>query len=120
MLSTRFAVPIGKNAIRRQRFTSNNLPNRPNANSHHSTGSTTLRFSTSSRLATKKSDKKSSTPEDIPNTESFFKGLGMTRNTKIIVIVILSIYGTIESIFWIRVFLRWMRKDKNDESGSEA
>ncbi|TPX16783.1 uncharacterized protein E0L32_012387 [Thyridium curvatum] len=42
--------------------------------------------------------------------------LGATRRTKIVVIVALGIFGTMETIFYVKGFLRWLYPPPEDES----
>lgn len=79
-------------------------------------------FSTSRhRLATKQPPKDSSkSPEEPPPMNFSFEGLGMSRNTRIAVLVILSIFGTIESIFWISWIWELFTGKKDDGSESKA
>ncbi|KAI1486983.1 hypothetical protein F5X96DRAFT_183450 [Biscogniauxia mediterranea] len=45
-----------------------------------------------------------------------FKSLGMTRGVRIVVYTALGIFGTMETIFWIKVFWRWWTgKGEEDE-----
>ncbi|KAI0898001.1 hypothetical protein F4806DRAFT_386448 [Annulohypoxylon nitens] len=100
-------------------------PNKSIINSHIPQPSTSMvvsNFSTSSsRLAEKKPTKESpKSPEEPPPMNFSFEGLGLTKNTKIAVIVIISIFGTIETIFWIKTIWRWFSGAKNDESENKA
>ncbi|KAI1098527.1 hypothetical protein F4804DRAFT_324572 [Jackrogersella minutella] len=122
MFTTRLAMTVRNSAgaATRGRITSpykstinSNIPNPP-------TPITTSKFSTSiPKLSTKKSTQGSSkSPEEPPPMEFSFKGLDMSRNTRIVVLVILSIFGTIESIFWVKTIWRWFSGPKDDESES--
>ncbi|KAJ4856860.1 hypothetical protein T069G_07757 [Trichoderma breve] len=43
--------------------------------------------------------------EELPSFS--FEGLGMSRNVKVFVIVVLSIFGTIETWVWCKGIYRW-------------
>ncbi|KAI1404571.1 hypothetical protein F4819DRAFT_111389 [Hypoxylon fuscum] len=101
------------------------FPHRSNTNTYipkSSAHTTTLSFSTSqSRLADKESTKNSQkSPEEPPPMGFSLEGLDLSRNTKIAVIAILSIFGTIESIFWIKWIWTWLKVDKEEEPESKA
>ncbi|KAI1214893.1 uncharacterized protein F4807DRAFT_12289 [Annulohypoxylon truncatum] len=124
MSAPRFAMAVrnSANAITRGRIVS---PNKSIIDSHipqSSTGMIVSNFSTfSSRLAAKKlTEEPSKSPEEPPPMEFSFEGLGLGRNTKIAVVVILSIFGTIETIFWMKWVWRWRSGAKNDESENKA
>ncbi|KAI8965710.1 hypothetical protein F5Y11DRAFT_367619 [Daldinia sp. FL1419] len=100
-------------------------PYGPTFNSHlsnQSTRFTTSRFSTfNSALSAKKPvNDPSKQPDEIPSTGFSFEGLGMTRKSKIAVLIILSIFGTMETIFYIRWFWGWYSGTEEDETGSKA
>ncbi|KAI1139008.1 hypothetical protein F5Y05DRAFT_358779 [Hypoxylon sp. FL0543] len=121
MLAARFVLTArnGAGAVSRGRIIS---PYKPtvNMNSHISkppSSFSSLNFSTSIPGLEKKQPAKNS-PEELPAFS--FEGLGMSRNTKIAVIVILSIFGTIESIFWIKWIWNWFSGTKGDESERKA
>ncbi|KAI1410919.1 hypothetical protein F5Y13DRAFT_166559 [Hypoxylon sp. FL1857] len=122
MLATRLAVTARNSAgaVSRGRLI---FPCRPTANSHipkTSTSATSRNLSSSSPSLEKKQPTKDSpkSPEELPSFS--FEGLGMSRNTRIAVIVILSIFGTIETIFWIRWIRNWFSGTKDDEPESKA
>ncbi|KAI1377418.1 hypothetical protein F4677DRAFT_57021 [Hypoxylon crocopeplum] len=125
MLATRFAMTIRNSAgaVGRVRLVSSHSST---INSHipkPSTHMTTSKFSTSrSRLATKQPNKDDSSKqsESPPPMQFSLDGLGMSRNTKIAVIIILSIFGTMESIFYIRWIWRWLAGTKDEEPESKA
>ncbi|KAL7625404.1 hypothetical protein AAE478_004624 [Parahypoxylon ruwenzoriense] len=75
-------------------------------------------FSTRSRLSIKQpTNENSSKPPANPSLGEFsFEGLGMSRNVKIFIIAILSIFGTIETYFWVMWIRRWFAGGKDDES----
>ncbi|GIK06334.1 hypothetical protein Aspvir_001981 [Aspergillus viridinutans] len=53
-------------------------------------------------------------PQD-PEIPSFsFDSLGLSRTTKTVVLVILGIFGTIESWFWVETIWRWWKSDAED------
>ncbi|EHK20769.1 uncharacterized protein TRIVIDRAFT_213331 [Trichoderma virens Gv29-8] len=56
-------------------------------------------FSSYSHLRNKQNN------EDLPSFS--FEGLGMTRNVKLFVIAVLSIFGTIETWVWCKGIYRW-------------
>lgn len=121
MLATRFAITArnGAGAISRGIAS----PLRPKVSSHLPESSAPIasfKFSTSSSRCEKKQSTKDSSksPEELPSFS--FEGLGMSRNTKIAVIVILSIFGTIESIFWIKWISNWFSGTKEGEPESKA
>ncbi|OTA61083.1 hypothetical protein K449DRAFT_68576 [Hypoxylon sp. EC38] len=122
MLATRFVVTArnGAGAIIRGRIAS---PFKPSVNPHlpkSSAPTASLNFSTSSSKFEKKQSTKNTTksPEELPSFS--FEGLGLSRNSKIAVIVISSIFGTIESIFWIKWIWNWFSGTKDGESESES
>ncbi|KAI2608396.1 uncharacterized protein GGS25DRAFT_273923 [Hypoxylon fragiforme] len=93
-------------------------PHPPKPSSHI----TNLKFSTSrfglaatNPSTNKKSPKSPNQPEDPPPLSFSFDGLGMSRNTKLAVITILSIFGTIESFFWAKWIWRWFAGPSKDE-----
>ncbi|KAI1647228.1 uncharacterized protein F4817DRAFT_111241 [Daldinia loculata] len=101
-------------------------PYRPTLNSHLSNQSTRItasKFSTSSPgLSTKKpaNDPSKQQPDEIPPMGFSFEGLGMTRRTKIAVIIIISIFATMETIFYIRWFWGWYSGTEDDETDVES
>ncbi|KAI0840255.1 hypothetical protein F5Y06DRAFT_252171 [Hypoxylon sp. FL0890] len=117
MLATRSVVTARNSAgaVSRGRIA---FPYWPAINSYISKASTPItsfKFSTTSSRPEKKQSTKDSSkpPEELPAFS--FDGLGMSRNTKIAVIVILSIFGTIETIFWIKWIWNWFSGTKDDE-----
>ncbi|KAI1391207.1 uncharacterized protein F4822DRAFT_177484 [Hypoxylon trugodes] len=121
MLATRLATTVrtSAGAISRTRVTP------PCVNSPIPKPSTiaTSKFSTSRHThSTKKPSNGPSKPseEEIQPTPISFKDLGMTRTTKIVVLVLLSIYGTFETIFYINWFMRWWSGSEGDESETKA
>ncbi|OTB05847.1 hypothetical protein M426DRAFT_21579 [Hypoxylon sp. CI-4A] len=120
MLATRLATTArhGAGAIRRERAMPFDRP----MNSHATKllpHRTAWEFSTSTRKPeTKKANNRSPKSEEPPPMNFSFEGLGMSRNTKVAVIVILSIFGTIETIFWIKWIWRWFSGAKDDEDAA--
>lgn len=50
-----------------------------------------------------------------PEIPSFsLDSLGLSRTTKTVVIVILGVFGTIESWFWVETIWRWWKSDAED------
>ncbi|KAI0119179.1 hypothetical protein F4814DRAFT_410972 [Daldinia grandis] len=102
-------------------------PYRPTFNSHLSNQSTQIaasKFSTSSSgLSAKKptnDDPSKQRPDEIAPVGFSFEGLGMTRRSKIAVIIIISIFATMETIFYIRWFWGWYSGTEDDETESKA
>ncbi|KAL6812858.1 hypothetical protein GGI42DRAFT_313113 [Trichoderma sp. SZMC 28013] len=62
--------------------------------------STLRNFSGYNRLHNKQQNN-----EELPSFS--FEGLGMSRNVKVFVIVVLSIFGTIETWVWCKGIYRW-------------
>lgn len=61
--------------------------------------------------------RKLDTPEN-PSYPSFsLEGLGANRSVKIVLIVCLTVLGTMESIFWARAIWEWM-KGTGEEAGA--
>ncbi|KAI1452931.1 hypothetical protein F4805DRAFT_445510 [Annulohypoxylon moriforme] len=124
MFAPRFAMAVrnGAGTVTRGRIVS---PNRSITNPHISQSSTSTSISnistSSAKFATKKSTRDpQKSPEEPPPMQFGFEGLGLSRNTKIAVIVIISIFGTIETIFWVQWIWRWFSGAKNDESENKA
>ncbi|KAJ7232635.1 hypothetical protein B0H12DRAFT_189283 [Mycena haematopus] len=60
------------------------------------------------------------TPTPAPKKLDRFEELGISKNMKIVLIVILSILGTIETFVWTKGILRWYYgapKEDQDASG---
>ncbi|KAL7929323.1 hypothetical protein V8C35DRAFT_315721 [Trichoderma chlorosporum] len=51
--------------------------------------------------------------EELPSFS--FEGLGMSKNAKIFVIVVLSIFGTIETWVWCKGIYRWWNSSSEKE-----
>ncbi|OTB16848.1 hypothetical protein K445DRAFT_283926 [Daldinia sp. EC12] len=84
---------------------------------------TTSKFSTSSSSLSKNrpaNDPSNKQPDDIPPMGFSFEGLGMTRTTKIVVIIIISIFGTMETIFYAKWLWRWYSGTENNETETKA
>ncbi|KAL7807903.1 hypothetical protein V8C44DRAFT_336681 [Trichoderma aethiopicum] len=47
-----------------------------------------------------------------------FEGLGMSRNTKVFVIAVLSIFGTIETWVWCKGIYRWWNGAPKEENSA--
>ncbi|KAI1468432.1 uncharacterized protein F4812DRAFT_368434 [Daldinia caldariorum] len=98
---------------------------RPTLSSHllnQLTRVTTSKFSTSSSglSAKRPTNDPSKQPDEIPPMGFSLEGLGMTRRTKIVVIIIISIYGTMETIFYARWFWHWYSGTEDNETESKA
>ncbi|KAI0885288.1 uncharacterized protein GGS22DRAFT_163361 [Annulohypoxylon maeteangense] len=124
MFAPRFAMAVrnGAGTVTRGRIVS---PNRSIIDSHIPQSPASMiasNFSTSGSKLTEKKPTKNppKSPEEPPPMQFSFEGLGLSRNTKIAVLVILSIFGTIETIFWIKWIGRWFSGAKNDESENKA
>ncbi|KAI2623329.1 hypothetical protein GGR54DRAFT_48030 [Hypoxylon sp. NC1633] len=122
MLATRLALPFrhGATAVGRGRLVSS-YSYSFNSHTHlirPSTRAYAMMFSTTRSVLESKQPPKQD-PSKNPDIPGFsFEGLGMSRNAKIAVIVILSIYGTMESLFYIRWIWRWFEGSK--DGGSES
>ncbi|KAI0852211.1 hypothetical protein F5Y00DRAFT_227580 [Daldinia vernicosa] len=98
----------------------------PTFNSHLSNQSTRIaasKFSTSSSgLSAKKpaNEPSKQQSDETPPMGFSFEGLGMTRRTKIAVVIIISIFATMETIFYIRWFWGWYSGTEDDETESKA
>ncbi|RYO86397.1 hypothetical protein DL766_006973 [Monosporascus sp. MC13-8B] len=64
------------------------------------------------REQTKGHDDKSPGNPEIPRIS--FADLGMSRNVKVVVYVLIGIFGTIESIVWTQAIWRWFKGEKDD------
>ncbi|KAI1805471.1 hypothetical protein F4811DRAFT_514832 [Daldinia bambusicola] len=123
MLTSRFATIVRSSAgAVKSRIA---CPYRPTFSSHllsQLTRATTSKLSTSSSglSAKRPTNDPSKQPDKIPPMGFSFEGLGMTRRTKIAVIIIISIYGTMETIFYIRWFWRWYSGTEDNETESKA
>ncbi|KAI6090899.1 hypothetical protein F4821DRAFT_228148 [Hypoxylon rubiginosum] len=125
MLATRLAITARNSAgaVSRGHLVFPHTSTTPNS---HATRLSTLKltsaFSTSCYKLTAKSSPKNppKSADEIPPMEFSFKGLGMSRNTKIAVLVILSIFGTIETVFWVRWIWELFADGKDDESERKA
>ncbi|GFF79309.1 hypothetical protein IFM47457_10798 [Aspergillus lentulus] len=50
-----------------------------------------------------------------PEIPSFsFDSLGLSKTTKTVVLVILGVFGTIESWFWVQTIWRWWKSDDEE------
>ncbi|KAI1663044.1 hypothetical protein F4813DRAFT_342797 [Daldinia decipiens] len=125
MLAGRFIATArsSASAVRGRRRIAYYYPYGPTSNSHLSNQSTQItasKFSTSrSGFSTKKpanNPSKQQQPDEIPPAGFSFEGLGMTRRTKIAVIIIISIFATMETIFYIRWIWVWYSGTENDET----
>ncbi|KAI0379908.1 hypothetical protein F5Y04DRAFT_258627 [Hypomontagnella monticulosa] len=123
MLATRFAVAVRSSAgaVSRGRITSHKLTNGLYA-PKPSTQITTSKLSTSCSRLTAKDPKKdpSKSPEDPIPMGSIFKDLAISRTAKIVILIALSIYGTMEAIFYYNWFRRWWTGGDDNQSGSKA
>ncbi|CAJ2508009.1 Uu.00g091950.m01.CDS01 [Anthostomella pinea] len=89
---------------------------------------TRARLSTSTRQLSKTqhgssqhgSDPSKPQSPDDPLPSFSFDGLGMSRNVKIVVIVVLSIFGTMETVFWAKAIWRWWNKEEEEEDDDES
>ncbi|PTB77111.1 hypothetical protein M440DRAFT_1401453 [Trichoderma longibrachiatum ATCC 18648] len=55
-------------------------------------------------------------PNELPSFS--FEGLGMNRNTKVFVIAVLSIFGTIETWVWCKGIYRWWNGAPKEENSA--
>jgi hypothetical protein len=61
------------------------------------------------------------TPPQNPSLPDFsFQGLGANRTVKVIVIVCLPVFGTIESIFWVKALWAKFSPSPEEESKPEG
>ncbi|KAI2641862.1 hypothetical protein GGS26DRAFT_586254 [Hypomontagnella submonticulosa] len=124
MLAPRFAMTVRSSAgaVSRGRIASPYRLANGSYSPKPSTQITTSKFSTSySRLTTKEPKKDSSkSPEDPIPMGSIFKDLAISRTAKIVILIALSIYGTMETIFYYNWFRRWWSGDEDNQSRSKA
>lgn len=45
-----------------------------------------------------------------------FKDLGMSRNVKVFVYLVIGVLGTMESIFWAKAIWRWYKGGEEEKS----
>ena len=44
-----------------------------------------------------------------------FKDLGMSRNVKVFVYLVIGVLGTMESVFWAKAIWRWYKSGEGEE-----
>ncbi|KAF4311830.1 hypothetical protein GTA08_BOTSDO12540 [Botryosphaeria dothidea] len=59
------------------------------------------------------SEQTSSNPDYPPFS---FEALGISKNMKMVIIGLLSVFGTIETWFWCKAIWRWWKGDGKDEA----
>ncbi|KFA69071.1 hypothetical protein S40285_10314 [Stachybotrys chlorohalonatus IBT 40285] len=57
---------------------------------------------------------KANGPQEIETPSFDLASLGLGKNMKILVLAIISIFGTIETWFWCKVIWRWWRGESTD------
>ncbi|RYP09032.1 hypothetical protein DL764_001528 [Monosporascus ibericus] len=70
------------------------------------------------REQTKGHDGKTPGSPELPQIS--FADLGMSRNVKVVVYVLIGIFGTIESVFWAQAIWRWFKGEKDDAAQEQA
>ncbi|RHZ59782.1 uncharacterized protein CDV56_101831 [Aspergillus thermomutatus] len=72
-------------------------------------------FSTHLAVADKQIGSQKGRSQQNPEIPSFsFDSLGLSRTTKTVVVVVLGVFGTIESWFWAQTIWRWWKSDAED------
>ncbi|KAH7309649.1 hypothetical protein B0I35DRAFT_482401 [Stachybotrys elegans] len=79
--------------------------------------STSAHFSAAKKPANK-TDQRSDPNQDIEIPAFDFKSLGLSKNMRIVVLVIVSIFGTFETYFYCMAIWRWW-KGKQAEAAEE-
>ena len=83
-----------------------------------------LRFTTQTALRNGQPSKTQSPPKSPnpgnPEYPAFsFEALGVSKNMRIFLIVVLSIFGTIETWFWCQTIWRWWKADDSNNVPGE-
>lgn len=69
------------------------------------------------KLPNTSQERTKSTPPGNPEYPKFsFEALGVSRNMKIALIVVLTIFGSIETWFWCRAIWQWWKGDQGQET----
>ena len=55
-------------------------------------------------------------PENPSMPQVSFKDLGMSRNVKVFVYLVIGVLGTMESIFWVKAIWRWYKGGEEEKS----